>query len=395
MQKIGVYSTLILLFVANSLVFGQKNTTKQNPKTEKTSDIVYENGINTITKTPKPIRTRFDKLTVDNNGVVYKDNQLFTGDFYMVFNPNEKPTSDKKFVKYITSREGHYTNGLKDGAYFEYSKEGIKQVFETYAIGKKNGPFAYYFENGAVEIEGNFSNGELDGKVIGYFANGNKNYINMYNIGNRNGTCSTFFQDGTLEQEATFVNEIPDGDMIGYFPTGKVRSIKTLNFGVLEGRNYVFHKNGCPAIEEYYKHGKLDSLQRAFDYLSCNIITSGNWKEGKKNGVFVSYDMFGDTLDFKTYKDDKRDGLYAVFKEKWNPEIKKMELLPETMGMFDNESPNGYWFYGRISNQDRREGKYDLGVKVGEWNYYNKEGELFYKQWYDNDGNLLKDKALN
>jgi len=36
-----------------------------------------------------------------------------------------------------------------------------------------------------------------------------------------------------------------------------------------------------------------------------------------------------------------------------------------------------------------------LGVKVGEWNYYNKEGELFYKQWYDNDGNLLKDKALN
>ena len=36
---------------------------------------------------------------------------------------------------------------LCDGAYFEYSKEGIKQVFENYVMGKKNGPFTYYFEN--------------------------------------------------------------------------------------------------------------------------------------------------------------------------------------------------------------------------------------------------------
>jgi antitoxin component YwqK of YwqJK toxin-antitoxin module len=395
MQKIGVYLTLFLLFTANAMVFGQKNTSKQNPKTELPPVVAPENGTTIIPKTPKPIRTRFDKLTVNNNGLVYKDNQLFTGDFYMVFNPNEKPTAEKKFVKYITSREGHFTNGLKDGAYYEYSKEGIKQVYETYVLGKKNGPFTYYFENGAIEIEGNFSNGELDGKIVGYFANGNKNYINLYSIGNRNGTCSTFFQDGTLEQEATFVNEIPDGDMIGYFPNGKVRNIKTFNMGILEGRNYVFHKNGCPAIEEYYKHGKLDSIQRAFDYLSCNIINTGYWKEGKKNGVFVSYEMFGDTLEFKTYKDDKRNGLIKVFKENWNPEIKKMELKLESMGMFENESPNGFWFYGRISNQDRRDGKYDLGVKVGEWNYYNKEGALFYKQWYDNEGNLLKDKALN
>lgn len=394
MRKIGVNLTLFLLFIANSIVFGQNKNKKQSSQPTQSEVVAHDPSIPAQIKSTPKNRVRWDKLTVDKNGLVYKENQLFTGDFYMVFNPNEKPTADKKFVKYITSREGHYLNGMKDGEYYEYSKEGIKQVFETYKEGKKNGPFVYYFENGAVEIEGEFYNNELDGKITGYFKNGNKNYINLYNKGNRNGTCSTFFEDGTLEQEATFVNEIPDGDMIGYFPTGKVRSIKTFNMGVLEGRNYVFHKNGCPAIEEYYKNGKLDSIQRAFDYLSCNIISSGYYKNGKKDGVFVSYDMFGDTLEFKTYKEDKRDGLYAVFKESWNENSKKMELVPETMGMFENESPVGFWFYGRITNQDRREGKYDLGVKVGEWFYYNKHGKVFYKQTYDKDGNLLKDEAV-
>ena len=111
----------------------------------------------------------------------------------------------------------------------------------------------------------------------------------MYNIGNRNGTCSTFFQDGTLEQEATFVNEIPDGDEIGYFEDGFVRHIKTFNMGILNGRNYVFHKNHCPAIEEYYKNGKLDSIQRVFDLKTCNIISSGFHKQGIKQGTFVTY----------------------------------------------------------------------------------------------------------
>ena len=134
MQKIGVYITLILLFVANSAVFGQKNSTKKNSKTEiyGVLPVADESG----TRAKKIPRTRFDKLTVDNNGLVYKNNELFTGYFYMVFNPNEKPTADKKLVRYITSREGHYTNGLKDSAYYEYSKEGIKQLFDTYSMGK-------------------------------------------------------------------------------------------------------------------------------------------------------------------------------------------------------------------------------------------------------------------
>ena len=89
-------------------------------------------------------------------------------------------------------------------------------------------------------------------------------------------------------------------------------------------------------IAEMAAHRKADELVQGYGY----------WKDGKKNGVFLSYDMFGDTLDFKTYKEDKRDGLFAVYKEQWSPEIKKMELMPETMGMFENESPTGYWFYG-------------------------------------------------
>ena len=339
-------------------------------------------------KTP---RVRFDKLTFDNNGVAFYQNQPFSGEFFQVFDNSANPSK-----KLVLSKQGTMLNGLKHGEYFEFSKEGVRQLKETYINGTKNGPFEYYFEdNGAIEFQGQFLNGELDGEIKCFYKSGNTKYINHYSNGNRNGSCVAYFESGQIESEANFVNEIPDGDEIGYFKTGAVRHIKTFNMGVLNGRNYVFHKNNCPAIEEYYKNGKLDSIQRIFDNVTCNTITSGFWKDGQKHGTFVTFDMFshfGDTLEIQNYDMGKRHGFSVVFKEKFDEKLQKNILMPDTYGNYVNESPDGLWHYGMVSNYQKRFGEYDLGVKMGEWSYFDIEGKLLCKQWYDQDGNLLKEK---
>lgn len=88
----------------------------------------------------------------------------------------------------------------------------------------------------------------------------------------------------------------------------------------------------------------------------------------------------------------KRHGFSVVFKEKFDEKLQKNILMPDTYGNYVNESPDGLWHYGMVSNYQKRFGEYDLGVKMGEWSYFDIEGKLLCKQWYDQDGNLLKEK---
>jgi hypothetical protein len=39
-----------------------------------------------------------------------------------------------------------------------------------------------------------------------------------------------------------------------------------------------------------------------------------------------------------------------------------------------------------------REGNYDHGITVGEWKFFDKDGDLLAKQWYDDNGEVEKEK---
>ena len=101
---------------------------------------------------------------------------------------------------------------------------------------------------------------------------------------------------------------------------------------------------------------------------------------------------FGDTLEYFQYENGQRNGFSVIYKEYFDSKLQKNILLPDTYGNYVNESPNGLWHYGMVSNYQKRHGEYDLGVKIGEWSYYDIEGKLLCKQWYDQDGVKTKEK---
>jgi antitoxin component YwqK of YwqJK toxin-antitoxin module len=317
----------------------------------------------------KPSKIFFENLEM-RNGVAYSKNRPYTG------------ISIKLWDNKVVNEEIHWLNGYQDGQYKEYTENNVLVASETWVQGVKQGPYSYYFPNGAIKNSGNFNNGKLDGEIIGYYPNGVKQYAAFYSNGVRNGSNQTWFTNGNKEQSATFVNDVPDGDVYAWYPDGLPRYQIRYSMGVRNGMHLKFHKSGCPAEESYYRNGKKDSVYRLFDEIGCKLLAEEMYREGEKNGTFIKYGFKGDTLVLENWKNGKREGRYAEWRDR--------EL--ETTGFYEQDQKQGYWKHGLSSHYQMREGNYNNGITVGEWKFYDDKGRLLAIQWYNEEGEEVKSK---
>lgn len=339
----------------------------------------------------KKRRIRWEAIQFLDNGDAYYKDQPYTGGAYALF-PSKNPNS---LEAPKIAKEGEFLNGKLHGEYKVYNPKGQYISRETYSNGVKNGPFFYYYETGELEIKGNMKMDVLHGTVEGFYASGAKYYINIYTDGMRDGKCVSYFENGQLENESEFKKGIPVGVHYGYFPDGSVRYMKSFNSdGQLHGPNYVFHRTGCEASEEYYKNGKLDSVQRVWDALSCFLIRTGNYKMGEKDGIFAEFNMFGDTLKIESYKNGVRHGNFGSYVEQKSEEDGggRPRIVTEMEGIYVDGLAEGYWVYGQVSHYQERKGTYKKGVKIGTWLYYDYRGELLLEQNFDENGEQIGGK---
>ncbi|MFM7638366.1 MAG: toxin-antitoxin system YwqK family antitoxin [Bacteroidota bacterium] len=292
--------------------------------------------------------------------------------------------------------EQGYVNGLKQGKYQENTEKGIFVASETWANGKKNGPFQYADEKtGIVVASGEFLDDSLHNVVKGFYLNGVTQYSKHYNRGVRNGESISYYDNGKTEQIATFVNDVPHGPVIAFYPDSVLRYIKEYKMGVPNGRFYLFHRNGCAASEDYYKNGEHDSISRVWDAVSCNLIAESSWSNGKKHGAFVQYNAFGDTLRIENYYNGLLEGRFVEVREVPNEATKRIELKIESEGVYRDGLKYGPWKHGMVSHYQQRDGTYDDdGEMVGEWLFYDNQGLPLLKQTYDIEGNLVKEKYI-
>jgi|GEM_PF-267422 len=292
--------------------------------------------------------------------------------------------------------EQGYVNGLKQGKYQENTEKGIFVASETWANGKKNGPFQYADEKtGIVVASGEFLDDSLHNVVKGFYLNGVTQYSKHYNRGVRNGESISYYDNGKTEQIATFVNDVPHGPVIAFYPDSVLRYIKEYKMGVPNGRFYLFHRNGCAASEDYYKNGEHDSISRVWDAVSCNLIAESSWSNGKKHGAFVQYNAFGDTLRIENYYNGMLEGRFVEVREVPNEATKRIEFKIESEGIYRDGLKYGLWKHGMVSHYQQREGTYDDdGEMVGEWLFYDNQGLPLLKQTYDIEGNLVKEKYI-
>ncbi|PHX92061.1 MAG: hypothetical protein CK532_04995 [Flavobacteriales bacterium] len=289
--------------------------------------------------------------------------------------------------------EQGYVSGLKQGLYLEYTEKGILVAQETWAKGKKNGAFRYADEKtGIVVVMGDFLDDSLHAEVKGFYMNGTLQYAKHYNLGVREGSALSYYQNGALEQVAFFVNDMPDGAVIAYYQDSTTRYIKEYERGVYNGKFFQFHRNGCRATEMYFKHGLRDSISRTWDAVTCKLISEGVWTRGSKNGIFVDYNAFGDTLHLASFQSGIPEGRFFTMADLWDEKSKSMVLTTETAGLFVQGKREGYWIHGQVSHYQERYGKYRDGEMIGKWLFMDNQGRPLVNQVYDENGEVLKEK---
>jgi antitoxin component YwqK of YwqJK toxin-antitoxin module len=101
----------------------------------------------------------------------------------------------------------------------------------------------------------------------------------------------------------------------------------------------------------------------------------GSLKNGKKDGLWISYRDNGQLWDKVTYKDGKVDGPYLTYHENGRLEYK---------GTYKVGKKNGPWVSFHEDGQLWFKGTYEDGKNVGVWVNYYKNGQLWSKGTYKN-----------
>ncbi len=399
-QTIMVFGAIsAYAFTAISIQAQASNTQKSPVKTTKSGNKVSEPGKTAteendippnsqVTSPKKPKKVLLSSLTIDSTHYPY------------TFTYKGLPYTGLAITQYIDNtvyQEYSIEAGLLNGFYKEYDEKKNLMAQETWSAGRKNGPF-YYRNVGPMGniSRGYFLNDSLNGLIEGFYRKSEiPKYKIYYENGKRNGNSQTFFDNGKIEQEATFVNDIPDGIVVGYNRDGKVRSIKNYKMGVPDGIAYEFHITGCSGKEMYFKMGVQDSMYRVFDAITCNVIEEGFFKMGKKHGLFIDYNAFGDTLKVAEYSEGVLNGRYEVYVEEWNDKTKKNELKVDTKGTYEFGTPVGKWKYGFSTHLQQREGSYENGVMVGTWMFYDNKGLPLMQYKYDAAGEIIDEKYFD
>jgi antitoxin component YwqK of YwqJK toxin-antitoxin module len=112
------------------------------------------------------------------------------------------------FSRGIRAKEVHYTNGLMNGPFIEYNKEGkvIQEIY--YKEGKKHGVFSYYYDDGTLLRTENWNMDVKSGEFKTFYYDQSIQEIENYKKGLKEGWFEQRFPDGKLKSRAHYEKDV-------------------------------------------------------------------------------------------------------------------------------------------------------------------------------------------
>jgi antitoxin component YwqK of YwqJK toxin-antitoxin module len=107
--------------------------------------------------------------------------------------------------------EGNYVNEKRAGKWTLYS-DGIKISEESYVEGQKHGISRKFYPTGELFEKTEWKNGLQEGDYEVFFKNGEPYMQCKYSEGKRNGLCLSYFKNGRVEMEAHYKNNLRHGE---------------------------------------------------------------------------------------------------------------------------------------------------------------------------------------
>ncbi|HBH07297.1 MAG TPA: hypothetical protein DDX92_11920 [Flavobacteriales bacterium] len=182
--------------------------------------------------------------------------------------------------------EGEYLDGARIGAWKFFHLNGkIAQKGKYKEGGKAHGRWVWYFDNGMVLKEENYRKGLEDGDFTEYDSTGNELVRGSYIDGLEDGEWWVI--EGDYRHEGAYIEGLMHGEWKGYYRSNEQLAFKG-NYieGVPDGKHVYYYDNGRKMLEGKYQMG----------------LKQGDWKRYDESGFPVL------TIYYNEGKDAKLDG---------------------------------------------------------------------------------------
>ena len=294
--------------------------------------------------------------------------------------------------------EGNYLSGLKEGTFKVYNKQGEFLKFEFYELGvlKENTEETefvkiekFYDEKGRVIERGGTKNGLKHGTFQTLDSTGNiifsRLYLNdlkqsegRYDTLNREiGEWKYFFPNGSLRSSGSYSNGKKTGDWKYYFENGKLEQSGKYDNNLISGKWLWYYSSGIVLREEHYRKGKLDGHYTENDSLG-NVVLEGDFEDDLRQGKWFRF--INDHKEAGEYIDDERNGLWTFTHSNGNKMFEGTFELGVAVGQHD-------YFYSNGKSEMR--GSYVGGELDGDWMYFDEDGNYINTVTYQG-GKLYK-----
>lgn len=185
-----------------------------------------------------------------------------------------------------------YQGGMpvgQDTIWYDNGQIQLIRSHDSEGLGKENGYWKLYREDGSLKWEKNYVNGAEDGESRYYFQDSSIWKIETWSLGQMNGMKQEFYPNNTLKKEIMYSTGEWNGKYITYFENGMVESEQEFKMGKKEGLSRYYYENGALLYEENHSNGCREGETKRFYPVDQRKWTVENYKGDQRNGIFQEY----------------------------------------------------------------------------------------------------------
>lgn len=299
----------------------------------------------------------------------------------------------------------NYMNGKKTGYQKTFSPTGSLANIEKYegdSLQKDAPELATklevrneYYEDGKIKKTGTWLEGQPEGVHKEYSPEGAITHAKIYKegslageglideAGNQQGAWVEYHASGKVRAKGNYDNGVKVGDWVFYFANGKVEQKgKYDKKGRPQGLWQWYYENATLLREETYLNGKREGTLTEWSD-SGKVMTKGEYIDGMKQGKW--FYQIQDYREEGMYKDDQKDGPW----ESYFVDNNQVRFA----GKFVEGLPDGKHTYYFHDGKREEEGKYIMGNKDGNWQYFNPDGTILLTITFKNNREVKFDGA--
>jgi len=199
-------------------------------------------------------------------------------------------------------------------------------------------------------------------------------------VGKKHGFWRKSDSSGKKIYEGHFNHDIPVGEFMYYYPGGELKAVSLMSDNGKRSKTISYYRNRRKMAEGIFIDEKKDSLWKFYSEYDGTLVSEENYKNGKKDGISISYYNTGVKAEQTTWENGVRNGPWKTYYTDGKLKLKCT---------YKNDLKDGPIKTYHMSGKIWLTGQYINGDADGTWTYVTEKGEVEKKEYFDK-GRLVK-----